>query len=369
MNKENMRTYFFYATGTLLIYFALQNLGRIGQWLTVLLRILSPFIGGGVLAFVLFPLFCAMRRLLRHGCRVTNARALSALALLLTYLLLFALVFTLFLFVIPQLSESVTLFVQNFESYFQNFKAGVAGVSNWLGFDIWTGLEVEERLYSFVETLPKLIAAFFPEIVSFTTGAVSTVANIFLGIVLSAYILLDRERLGRQFRRICRLLLPEKINDKLFDLLELVGKTFSNFITGQLTDAAILGLLCFLGMSLLRLEYAFLISTIVAVTNLIPIVGPLVGSIPAAFILLLINPLHALWFIVFIIALQQFESHIIYPRIVGNSIGLPAIGVITAIILGGGLFGVTGMLLGIPVLSILYELSGRWLLHREERLG
>ena len=181
-----------------------------------------------------------------------------------------------------------------------------------------------------------------------------------VGIVISIYALSQKKKLVNHGKRILKAGLKKKYYDRTVELLGMISTTFSSFISGQLTEALILGILCFIGMTVFGFKYAVLISTITALFNLIPFVGPIIGAIPCAFILFLDNPIRAIWFIVFIIVLQQLESNIIYPKVVGNSVGLPAIWVLSAVIVSGSLFGILGMLLAIPTTSVIYELIRRW---------
>ena len=178
-----------------------------------------------------------------------------------------------------------------------------------------------------------------------------------MGIVFSVYILLDKQRLKKNAKTIAKLVFKSKYN-RLEKIMTLAYDTFANFISGQLTEAVILGIMCFIGMSIFRFDYAPLISVIIGITNMIPIVGPILGTIPGAFIQLLVDPIKAVWFVVFIIVIQQIDSNLIYPKVVGNSIGLPALWVLFAITVGGGIGGVLGMILGVPIVSILYALIG-----------
>ena len=182
------------------------------------------------------------------------------------------------------------------------------------------------------------------------------IVDIFLSII-SIYFLTGKDKLILQSRKIIVALFKEKTSKKILNAISVTNDTFSNFVSGQLIDAFILGTLCFIGMNIFKFEYAFLISLLIGLTNIIPIVGPFLGTIPCAFILFLINPIKAFWFVVFIILLQQIDSNIIYPRVVGNKVGLPALWVLVAILIGGGLFGIIGMLVAVPTMSIIYDLT------------
>ena len=191
---------------------------------------------------------------------------------------------------------------------------------------------------------------------SVTASIVTAVMNFVIAFAFSIYVLAQKETLKRQSLKVLRAVMkPEKLQ-KLLELLELSNRTFTNFITGQLTEAVIIGALCFVGMTIFGMPYAPAISVLVGFTALIPVFGAFIGTAVGAFLILLVKPIQALWFIVFIIVLQQFEGNLIYPKVVGKSVGLPGIWVLAAVMIGGHVDGVVGMLLGVPVCSVIYAL-------------
>jgi predicted PurR-regulated permease PerM len=178
------------------------------------------------------------------------------------------------------------------------------------------------------------------------------------------YLINGKETLCRQAKRLVYAFLPKRLAEECIDVSNLMNQCFSNFISGQLMEACILGLLCFIGMNIFGFEYAFLISLMIGVTAIVPVVGAFIGTIPAVFLLFLVEPMQAVWFLVFILVLQQLEGHVIYPKVVGESMGLPALWVLLGIMTGGGLGGVPGMLLGVPLLTIGYKLLSRTIQRR-----
>ncbi len=202
------------------------------------------------------------------------------------------------------------------------------------------------------------LAEYIPDIVkktfSVTANIVDGTVDFVIGMVLSVYIISDKANLKRQTDRLLKKILRENIYKKTVYYLHAGKVSFSNFISGQLTEAFILGFLCFIGMNIFRFEYSLMISVIIGITNIIPIAGPILGTIPCAFILLLADPMEAVWFVIFIIVLQQIESNLIYPKVVGNSVGLPPMWVLIAVTVGGGLYGIIGMIIGIPLMSVIY---------------
>lgn len=192
--------------------------------------------------------------------------------------------------------------------------------------------------------------------VNVASGIISGVVNGVISFIFALYILAQKEKLGNQGRRIISAYLPEKAGKKILEICGLLYKNFSSFITGQCLEAVILGTMFVIAMSIFRMPYALMVGVLIAFTALIPIVGAFIGCFVGAFLILIDNPLQALWFVILFLTLQQIEGNLIYPRVVGSSVGLPAIWVLMAVSVGGSLFGVAGMLLFIPLMSTGYSL-------------
>ena len=190
--------------------------------------------------------------------------------------------------------------------------------------------------------------------IGFIISFVGGIFDFIISMVFAIYILSSKEKLKTQFKNIIRAYLSEKNAKYILKICSLSKTTFYNFITGQCTEALVLGTLCFIGMLILRLPYAITISVLIAVTALIPIIGAFIGIIIGAILILSIDPIKSAIFIVFLIVLQQIESNVIYPKVVGNSVGLPGMWVLVAVVVGGGFAGMLGLLLGLPTASILY---------------
>ena len=201
-------------------------------------------------------------------------------------------------------------------------------------------------------------------VVNTAIGSIATIVtslfNIIVGIIFAIYMLYNKEKFGIQAKKLAYGHLPKKAADELMYIGRLSNKTFGKFVTGQCTEAVIIGVLCFIGMSVFKMPYAIMVSVLVGFTALIPIFGAFIGTAIGAFLILMVSPIQAFWFIVFIIVLQQIEGHVIYPKVVGTSIGLPAIWTMLAVIVGGALGGVLGMLVGVPMSSVAYSLIKRY---------
>ena len=192
------------------------------------------------------------------------------------------------------------------------------------------------------------------------------VFNFVLGIAFSIYILAAKENLSKLCKRILFSIMKRPKAEKVLSVATMSSKVFAGFVSGQCIEVCIIGCLCFIGMLIFNMKYAAMISCIIAITAFIPVFGALIGTVIGAFMLLLHNPIQALWFIIFIIVLQQVESNIIYPKIMGKSVGLPGIWVLLAVTVGGNLFGVVGMLLSVPVCAVIYCLVGEYKANKEK---
>lgn len=337
-------------------------------FLTEFFNIVRPLILGGALAFVLNkPLnriqsfFMWLDKKLRRKPPdpKKKKRTYYGVSVLTVYILFLALVVGIILFIVPQLVDSVRLFADSFETYYQNFNKLVDTLVSQYDLSWLERFNILDTLYEWVSGLTSSIPDILTATFGFTKNIIVGVADIFIGFIFSIYVLTGKTKLKAQTRKLFRALLSDKNYARVGEAYSLTSNTFSLFINGQLTDAFVLGFLCMIGMNILGFEYVTLISVIIGLTNLIPIFGPIIGTVPCALILLFVNPVHAVWFVVFIIVLQQIDSNLIYPRIVGNSVGLSPVWTLLAITLGGGLFGIMGMILAVPTMSLIYVLISR----------
>jgi len=184
----------------------------------------------------------------------------------------------------------------------------------------------------------------------------SGVINLFMGFVFAIYMLLQKEKLIKQFKKLFKAYLPEDKSRKLFYIGTITNDTFKKFFGGQFIEAVLLGILCFIGMTIFKMPYALTISVVIGVTALIPVFGAFFGTIIGAILILAVNPTQAFWFVIYIVVIQQIDGNFIYPKVVGDSVGLPGIWVMLAVIVGGNSLGIVGMLIGVPVASIVYKL-------------
>lgn len=363
MDKKFLKTYFICAAATLLFAFLLWNWKDTAGFAGFVLHAFRPVIIGVVFAFLLNRSFERIKRLLHRLFPGMKPGHCNAVAVAAVYFLLLGALAAILWVVIPRLIDSFNLLASNLDGYYQNAVAVTERLMSFGGHNWWKELKLEQELLNLTKELPSILQGLFSGVASAVTGTVGTVADCVIGLVLSVYGLAQKQRLLRQASRLLRAV-AGKHAERVAGFFSLIARTFSDYLNGQLVEAGILGLLCFLGMTLLGFDYAVLISVLAAVTNLVPVVGPIAGAVAGAFILFLTDPVKALWFLAFMILLQQVEANFIYPRVVGASVGLPGIWVLASVVTGGSLFGVAGMLFAVPAASVIYQTVKGYVLRR-----
>jgi len=277
-------------------------------------------------------------------------------SVLLTFIIILAVISLMLGLLIPELKNTTELFTKNFDSY----KEQSIVLLDKVGIKRKTINKLNNNIENMTKELTDYISDNKEEVMKTSLGVASTVAgtitSLVLGIVFAIYILLKKEDLRRQIKKVMRAYLPEKKEKKIIEISELSNKIFGNFITGQCLEAVIIGVLCFIGMLLLNIPYASTISVLVGFTALIPVFGAFIGTIVGAFLILMVSPTKAIIFIIFILILQQLEGNLIYPKVVGKSVGLPGIWVLVAVTIGASVYGILGMLISVPLCSILYSI-------------
>lgn len=335
----------------------------------VLLRALQaamPLVAGCVIAYIVNILMGFFERVSHPLHRFSSFSLLKKpLCLLLSYVTVICALTALISIVLPELRAAVVLVVEK-------LPGAVSTVLTWLDETLHLSEVLDLPSVDWQTTLRRtlsLVSEYVGSIMNATilvmSSVVSVVITIFISIVFSIYLLSGRDRLRGQVHRLMRVYIGQKRTEKLEHILATVNRCFHNYISGQCIEAVILGLLCMLGMLIFRFPYAGMVSTLIGFTALIPIAGAYIGAIVGAFVILTVSSLKALLFLLFIIALQQFEGNVIFPRVVGSSIGLPGVWVLAAVTIGSGLFGIPGLLLGVPLAASAYQLLREDLARRD----
>lgn len=341
-------------TYAIVLYFVFINIGQLWKLITSIFSILSPFIFGLVIAYIVnFPFNFCQNKLFTGLETAKNGKLIflkKPLSFIISYTFVLGIVIFLMWIIIPQIIISITQLLANFESYAASVEKISLGIFEVVG--------ITEQVLNFVNKyivdLFLDIDKFLPQIFDFTKSFTIGIYNWIIGIIVSFYILGNKEKLKLQAKKVVYAFFQKKYVNKILKVYYLSSNIFGKYIIGTLLDSLIVGVLCFIGMIIFGIPYALLISVIVGVTNIIPFFGPFVGGIPSFFILFIIDPIQSLWFALFILILQQIDGNIIKPRIIGNSIGLSGLWVMFSVIIGGGLFGIIGMIMGVPLFAVIY---------------
>lgn len=358
-NRSNIKKILGIITFTLLLYTGLNNFLEVLKGLHVGMRLLSPFLLGGCIAFIMnVPMRFIENKLMKSW--KTKQQVKRGTSLIVTIIFFIILFFLVTVLVLPELGSTIGDLFVSIPDSLKNFQEWLLSkdipwpeiktyIENW-NMD-WNSI-ITKGL-TFLKS--GLLGSFFTT-VGVVSSIVSGVTNFIIGFVFAIYILLQKEILSKQIRKVCYAFLPAKQADNIFYIAHLTEKVFSNYLTGQCLEAFILGMMFFVTMTIFQFPFALLVGVLIAVTALIPIVGAFIGCAVAIFLILTVSPVKVIWFIVLFNVLQQFEGNVIYPKVVGNSVGLPAIWVLAAVTLGGSTMGVLGMILYIPIFSVLYTL-------------
>lgn len=329
-------------------------------YLNKLIAILAPVLYGFAMAYLLTPVVNWFERtIFRHGGSRAPAKWLRALSILLTWLVVLALLYALMSVLLPELYKSLMQLAANGEKYYKTIVAWIQGLlEDNPDFAVWVSNAINEYYQDALTWLSEKLMPQLQVAVQAVTGGLlgifTFVKNLLIGIIVSVYLLATKEHFAAIGCKLTYTALPENRAAWFIRGVKATNRIFSGFVRGKLLDSLIIGILCFFFSSLFQFPYAPLVSVVVGVTNVIPFFGPFLGAIPSAFLILLDSPIKCLYFIIFILALQQFDGNILGPKILGDSTGISSFWVIVAILVGGGLFGVLGMFLGVPFFACVY---------------
>lgn len=361
LNKRSVKRILLIITFTVLLIWGVYNHKQLGEILLGIYSLISPFVIGLCIAYLvnvlLRPVENLWMKLLNKRKGKWPEKLKRPLCLLLTILLVIGIILAIVLIIMPELRDSVASLIDMIPSYAEEVQRWWVSLSTFLDKYNVDLPESDFKPDKLIDILKDGGTVLFNTTASVAGSIVTAVMNFVIAFAFSIYVLAQKETLKRQSMKVLNAVMnPEKL-DKLLNLLRLANKTFTNFITGQLTEAVIIGALCFIGMTIFRMPYAPAISVLVGFTALIPVFGAFIGTAVGAFLILLVKPIQAVWFVIFIIVLQQFEGNLIYPKVVGKSVGLPGIWVLVAVTVGGNAMGVMGMLISVPLCSVLYAVS------------
>ena len=340
-------------------YWALNNFQIILDIFNSILAVIMPFLLGIMIAFILNVLMIRIEKILSRFIldkKYTSfKRVISIIVSLLIVIGVIGIIITL---IIPELTNAIKVIVKSFPETFEQLQVWINQNGNsFPQLETWINSIDLNSIASELSGLFKIgLTGMLGSTVDVISMFFTSILNLVVGIVFALYILMSKETLKRQSHKLIDAYIPKRISVKLLEVGTLARTTFSNFVIGQTVEAFILGTLCAVGMAVLNLPYAPMVGSLVGITAFVPIVGAFIGGGIGAFMILTVDPMPALIFIIFLVVLHQLEGDLIYPRVVGSSVGLPSIWVLFAVTVGGGLWGITGMLFSVPVLSVVYAL-------------
>lgn len=376
LNKHNLYKLLGLVAFGVLLNFSLQHYEVLKSGLGWIIGLLAPFLLGAATAFILnTPMRFLERTLFGERKKTLPARKKGPgraelfyesfrrkmarpLSLALTLALVAGVIFVVIFLIVPEMANTFQLMAAALPGFYSDVQEWISVLSSQYpeAAEFLKGLQLDwqallQSAVNFVRS-----SGIFSSVFGAATSVVSGLVDFFIGLVFAVYLLMQKEKLGLQCRKVLYAFLPKARVDRLVGIARLSSDTFSRFLSGQCLEAMILGTMFFIAMTILRFPYALLIGVLVAFTALIPIFGAFIGCIVGAFLILMVDPVKALWFVVLFLVLQQLEGNLIYPKVVGNSVGLPSIWVLAAVSIGGSMMGVVGMLVFIPLCSVLYTL-------------
>ena len=363
-NRKQIRVLFALVAFGVLLFVGLQNLGTVWGFVQILIGLLMPFIIGLCIAFILsVPMRAVETHLFRpldKKCGRIWRKIRRPLAATVTLLLALGVLAAAVFLIIPELGRSLRTLADSIPGFIARAQAWLTELAqkypqwqDWINDQQLDWNAIAQKLLAFAQSGA---VDLFNSTVSLATSIFSGVFNLFLGVIFAMYVLMQKETLARQITNVLRAHLPDAKTDRLLEIGRLSNRTFSRFLTGQCLEAVILGLMFFVTMCIFRFPYALMIAVLIAVLALIPIFGAIIGCVVGAFLIFVGDPMQAFWFVVMFLILQQIEGNFIYPKVVGTSVGLPSIWVLAAVTVGGGVMGIFGMLVAVPLSSVLYSL-------------
>ena len=355
---------------SILFFFLIYRFQGFGDAISKLTGILMPFIYGAVIAYLLKPVCNCVEDFLRRLLPEKMGTVANMLAVTISLLFGILVVYALIMMIVPQLITSVTTLYYTARNNLNDFvdwashQEIIASNQKLLDFIETSYDNLQDTLDNIVRT--KLV----PSMQSLLSGAalgvmsfVTFLKNIIIGVIVSVYLLASRKKFGQQCKMILYSLIKPRWADIILEEILYADKMFGGFINGKILDSAIIGVLCYIACLIFKFPSALLVSVIIGVTNVIPFFGPFIGAIPATLLILIQNPIKALWFVLFVLVLQQVDGNIIGPKILGNTTGLSSFWVLFAILLFGGLWGFVGMIVGVPLFAVIYDVLKKFVFH------
>lgn len=359
LNKKNTKQIMILIAFAAFMYWVAMNYMLFVNLLKFIFKIILPIIVGIAISFIVnVPMKQIENKLFKINKR-KHKKLIRGMSLILSFIFIFGIISVILILVIPEVVSAISILSKNLPKNFDF-------ITNWLSNITTRYPAISDKLnnFDYKNIIEKGFGSFgniFNYAITFIRGFVSRTITFFIGLILSIYILGDKEGLARSFKKVLYALFNDKIANNIIKGIKLTNDSFTKFLTGQFTDACLLGLLCFICMSILRLPYALIISVLLTVTALIPFIGAFITLVSGALLIAVISPIKSLIYIILFFILQQFDDNLMYPRVVGKSVGLPPIIALIAVTIGGSIFGFLGMIISIPLASILYGIFKQYI--------
>ncbi|MGN0666277.1 MAG: AI-2E family transporter [Huintestinicola sp.] len=355
-----------------------QKSAAIAAVIATILKVLSPIIWGAIIAYLLNPIMMACESVLKKLLEKKKKRSklVRGISTALSIIFGIAIISALVAIIVPQVVDSLMNIFMNIQSYFNTIEQWFYNMGNKLSESPEVVEFINDQLESIRSTVVTAVNNMLPKMGDFALkikdSAISIVValkDFIIGFIVAIYLLADKEKFLAQLKKLTTALFPQPVSREIFKICAMTNKSLGGFISGKLIDSLLIGIFCFIAMQFMGINFAVLISTIIGITNIIPFFGPFIGAIPSALLLLVTAPKQTIPFVILIIVLQQFDGNILGPKILGDTTGLPPFWVLFSILFCGGLFGFTGMLLGVPIFAVIQSLVKEFAEHLLQKKG
>lgn len=355
--------------GTIMIYKLFGNLTTTFKAIKYFFKLVSPFVIGMFIALVLYPpVHFFYNSFFMNALHFKSKKLAKWLSIILTYIIALSVITVLLVFIVPQVYQSISEIIEKLPEWYQNAISFLYEFqqkhSNWTFLDFeWINARLQALYPKLIETLTNILTDMVPYILNTSMAIIKGVVNLIISIIVSIYMIADHKRIFYQFKRLIYAIMPQRAADTTKMIIKDSADIFLNFIVGKAIDSFIIGIITFICLVILKIPYAVLLSVIVGVTNMIPYFGPYMGGVIGGILIVLINPFQLIVFVIMILIIQQFDGLVLGPHILGDSTGLKPLWVIFGITVGGSLFGVLGMFLGVPVVAVLSYIINIFITH------
>lgn len=356
-----------------LISAVILNFTAIGDIFSKIFSVTSPIIWGLVIAYLLNPIMVWTEKHLKKITEKKKPRLKlnRIISVIITIIIFLAMLATLCAIIIPQVTDSIMGIINNISTYINNFEKWISGfLAKYpeILSKIYSQIEnFETTLMDAVNKIVPQISDIMKKITDSALGFLLAIKDFLIGIIVAVYFLMDKEHFQAQLKKIICALFPQRASSGILRICTQVNSSISGFVSGKIVDSIIIGCLCFICMTVMKLDFAVLISVIVGITNIIPFFGPIIGAVPSALLLLVSTPKQVIPFLILIFIIQQLDGNIIGPKILGQTTGVSAFWVLFSILVGGGLFGFAGMILGVPIFAVIYSLINEYVTYMLEK--